>query len=141
MSARTQVPLGFPARASCSISAELSRPVIEACGQRSARTAVLLPVPQPRSITLRTFSTDTWAARSRLGRVRSSANLRYWFAFQVVLPFMGLCIDPWYCLPGLESKRRRRRRASAPDLRASFHQAIPPVRWNPEDYPLLHKTD
>src|ERR1041384_1388854 len=83
MSCCRQVRFGCALEADFSISDELSSPVIEAVGQRSARTAVLLPGPQPRSITLRGAETSTRTARSRHGRVRSSANLRYCPALHV----------------------------------------------------------
>src|SRR5262249_31760305 len=73
--------------------AELSRPVICASGHRSARTAVLLPGPHPRSITVRTSTNPTRATRSRHGCVRSSSNFRYWSAFQVGISSPIMIID------------------------------------------------
>ncbi len=73
-SACTQVRPGCASRAAAIIAAELSSPITSAMGQRSATTCVLLPGPQPRSITRRGASIITRTANSRQGRVRSSAN-------------------------------------------------------------------
>jgi len=70
-------------RAAAIISEELSSPVTRASGQRSMRIYVLLPGPHPRSITLLGELTATREAKSRQGRVRSSANFKYWSGFQV----------------------------------------------------------
>ena len=68
---------------------ELSRPVTAAAGQRPRRRAVLLPGPQPRSMTVRDASASIRAARSRQGCVRSSANFRYLWALQSgILPVL-----------------------------------------------------
>ena len=69
-------------RAADIISGELSKPVMRASGQRSTRTCALLPGPHPRSITRRGAFTAMRAAKSRHGRDRSSANLRYCSGFQ-----------------------------------------------------------
>jgi hypothetical protein len=53
-----------------------------ALGNRSTKSAVELPGPQPRSTARRGDRTGTCAKRSRGGRVRSSSNLRYWLADQ-----------------------------------------------------------
>src|ERR1051326_8834885 len=74
---------GWSRRAASIIEAELSTPVITACGHLSARTCVLLPGPHPRSTTARTSGNEMRAARSRHGCVRSSPNFMYWSAFQV----------------------------------------------------------
>lgn len=50
---------------------------MRARGHRWRGTCVLLPGPQPRSITARGDSTAMRDARSAAGRVRSSPNLRY----------------------------------------------------------------
>src|SRR5579883_2715832 len=86
---RAAVPL---VRAVASISSELSIPAISASGQRSARTAVLLPGPQPRSMIRCGSATSTRAARSRQGRVRSSEKRRYRAAFQT-----GIVLDHTCC--------------------------------------------
>ena len=74
---------GDAARAASIMAAELSRPEIAAFGQRADKTSALLPGPQPRSIMRCGAATSTRAAKSRLGRERSSANFRYCCGFQV----------------------------------------------------------
>src|SRR5215467_10554173 len=59
--------------------------MIVASGQRAARTTVLLPGPHPRSMIVRGDGIMMRSARSRAGRLRSSANWRYCVGFQVVI--------------------------------------------------------
>jgi hypothetical protein len=76
MSASTQVARTPLARASASISGELSTPMMAAPGQRSASSAVELPGPQPRSATRTESANGTRASRSSAARVRWSAKAR-----------------------------------------------------------------
>src|SRR4030095_14752803 len=69
------------------------RAVLSAFGQRSASTLELFPGPHPISMIRRTRGNTIAAARSRQGRVRSSANLRYWCAFQVGISSPTMIID------------------------------------------------
>src|SRR5258706_2511768 len=83
MSAAIQCQSGWLRRASSIMFAELSSPVNSVSGHMPASTSVLLPGPQPRSMTLRTGETEIRAAKSWHGRVRCSENFRYWPALQV----------------------------------------------------------
>src|SRR5262249_45499862 len=70
------------------IDAELSRPVISERGHRSWSTAVLLPGPHPRSMTVVASGMEIREARSWHGRVRSSGNFQYWSAFPLGIWFL-----------------------------------------------------
>ena len=82
MSRTNQVPLGWLVRADSIISAELSRPTMDAVGHRSAQTAVLFPGPQPRSYASSAWLRGTRARSSWEGRVRSSSKRLYRAASQ-----------------------------------------------------------
>ena len=73
---------GSRSRACRSMSDDESTPTTSASGNRSIKSSVELPGPQPRSNTRSARSSGTCASRSRDGRVRSSSNLRYWRADQ-----------------------------------------------------------
>ena len=65
-------------RAASTMSGDESNPVMNACGQRSARVAVTVPGPQPRSTTARGSRVGICATRSVNGRARSAAKRWYW---------------------------------------------------------------
>jgi hypothetical protein len=73
---------GSRSRACRNMSGDESIPMTSALGNRSSKSSVELPGPQPRSMTRRGDRRGTCANRSRGGRVRSSSNLRYWLADQ-----------------------------------------------------------
>jgi hypothetical protein len=75
-SKRTFAAPASDARALSSIGRELSTPTTAAPGQRSARSRVTLPAPQPRSATVRGALAGTRARRSTAGRSLRSANSR-----------------------------------------------------------------
>ncbi|KAL1997814.1 hypothetical protein VTN02DRAFT_696 [Thermoascus thermophilus] len=79
----TNSTCGRLARAVASMSGELSRPeIVSAAGYRSIRACVEFPGPQPRSTIRRGSASGIWARRSRMGRLRWAANLRYCVADQ-----------------------------------------------------------
>ena len=77
--------------AAASISGEESTPVTRADGQRSARVAVIVPSPQPRSTTVDGASACTRPSRSMNGRARSPAYRRYTAGSQPGGPDRSCC--------------------------------------------------
>jgi len=73
ISAQTHSAGGPSQRARSSISGELSTPTMRAAGQRLARTAVLLPGPQPRSA-IRSARRANPGAKSTDGWTRSEST-------------------------------------------------------------------
>jgi hypothetical protein len=90
-----------------SISGELSTPVRSAAGQRLRRYAVMSPMPQPRSATLRGRSRGTRASSSRAGRSLWSEKARYWWGSHVAWPMtprtVSGCRIAWLGSPNARS--------------------------------------